>query len=1275
MAFSFSQSMLCFITFTCFLYIAKPSNLNQDTLLQGHHLTKSDRLISSSGWSTLSFFQCDGSEGFYLGVRPSSDDSCFAYFWVANRDMPIHDPSFLTIDQHGNLKIISNVANSTFMLYNSSESYNNSSTISAILQDNGNLMLREMNQDGSLKRLLWQSFDHPTDTFIPGMKLGFDRRTGQNWSITSWRSYKTPLSGSFTLGVDPKTKELVMWWRGNIVWSSGQWSNGSFVNLKSPRYQKDFVFKYFSDENSTYVTYVPVGYLLYSCIGDNFLYGCSMPSLPKCRNNDSLYLGNWSSYGVMSSKGFVFDESENLSNFDCWMKCLNNCTCEAYSYVNEDATGCEIWSKDSAKFVATNNFTAGGRHIYFLRKKKATSEFQLPWIHSQNKQELHYHLALILFNAGKAKIWIISAIVGTVVLIVLCFTCIKLCRKLKEKVFKLSCTMCAAENRKKRTMLLSEIGGNTAKSIVYSERREHRKEKRRNDDTHIFDLQTILEATSNFSSTNKIGEGGFGPVYKGKLPNGQEVAIKRLSKSSGQGLIEFKNEAMLIVKLQHTNLVKLLGFCIDKEERILVYEYLPNKSLNLYLFDSNKKSVLDWKIRCKIIEGIAQGLVYLHQYSRLKVIHRDLKASNILLDNELNPKISDFGMARIFGLIESEELTNRIVGTYGYMSPEYAMMGVISTKTDMKNRNMSLGRQLTNFFFQAWKLWNEGEGLMLMDRALGGSYPPIQVLRYIHVGLLCTQDQAIKGVFKFFTFKKIGEISSNKKKDSILRFIIFTCFFHATKPSNSNTDTLLQDHHLTKTDRLVSSIGWYTLSFFQYKGSEDFYLGVSYFWISNRDTPIRDPSFLTIDQHGNMKIISNAGNPTIMLYSSEADQSNNSSTAISAILENNGNFVLRETDQDGSVKRVKELVMWWRGNIVWSSGQWNNGSGSFTNLMSPLYKKDFIFNYFSDENPTNVTYAPVGRYIYIGLWGSIYGRVSGNFYSCIDNYLLSGCSMPRLPKCRDDDSLYLGNWSSYGVIVRGSYNFDCWMKCLNNCTCEAFSYVNEDESGCEIWIGARTQQSLWPPISTYIRQNLQVRKQVNVENRKKRTKLLGEIGGNTAISMAYSEIREQRRDGRTSDVMYFFDFQTILEEPTNFSSSNKIGEGGFGPVYKGKLPSGQEIALDKKNKLIKFGYMSPKYVMMGVISTKIDVYTFGILLLEILSGKKNSDDYPAWKLWNDGEALKLMDVMLDGSYSPTQVLRYIHIGLLCIQDQARDRPTMLEVVSFLSNEIAHLPST
>ncbi|TKY47435.1 G-type lectin S-receptor serine/threonine-protein kinase [Spatholobus suberectus] len=325
---AFRNRILCFITFTCLLQLTNPSNLNGDTLLQGHQITITDSLISSSGMFTLSFFQFDKSEDFYLGIRLSVSANSSSYYWIANRDKPIHDHAgVLTIDQYGSLKIVSNGGNSTIVLYFADAASNNS--ISAVLQDAGNFVLREMNPDGTVKRELWQSFDYLTDTIIPGMKLG--------------------------------------------------------------------------------------------------------------------------------------------------------------------------------------STTAPGRQIYFIR-------------------------------SGKAKM------------------------------------------RKNRNNLLSDIGRNTAISIAYGERREKRKDEETSDETYIFDFQTILEATANFSSTNKIGEGGFGPVYKGKLPNGQEIAIKRLSKGSGQGLNEFKNEAMLIVKLQHTNLVRLLGFCIDKEERILVYEYMPNKSLNLYLF-------------------------------------------------------------------------------------------------------------------------------------------------------------------------------------------------------------------------------------------------------------------------------------------------------------------------------------------------------------------------------------------------------------------------------------------------------------------------------------------------------------------------------------------------------------------------------------------------------------------------------------------------------------------------------------------------------------------
>ncbi|BAT94001.1 hypothetical protein VIGAN_08056600 [Vigna angularis var. angularis] len=273
-------------------------------------------------------------------------------------------------------------------------------------------------------------------------------------------------------------------------------------------------------------------------------------------------------------------------------------------------------------------------------------------------------------------------------------------------------------------------------------------------DSLQFDLATIEAATNRFSDENKIGKGGFGVVYKGVLPDGQEIAVKRLSVTSLQGAVEFRNEAALVAKLQHRNLVRLLGFCLEGQEKILIYEYIPNKSLDYFLFNSMKQRELDWSQRYKIIVGIARGILYLHEDSQLRIVHRDVKASNVLLDENMNPKISDFGMAKIFQADQTQVNTGRIVGTYGYMSPEYAMRGQFSMKSDVfsfgvlvleivsgkKNTDFYQSNHADDLLIFAWKKWTEQTPMEFVDPTLRGSCSRNEVNRCIHIGLLCVQE-------------------------------------------------------------------------------------------------------------------------------------------------------------------------------------------------------------------------------------------------------------------------------------------------------------------------------------------------------------------------------------------------------------------------------------------------------------------------------------------------------------------------------------------------------
>ncbi|XP_076949638.1 cysteine-rich receptor-like protein kinase 42 [Bidens hawaiensis] len=268
-----------------------------------------------------------------------------------------------------------------------------------------------------------------------------------------------------------------------------------------------------------------------------------------------------------------------------------------------------------------------------------------------------------------------------------------------------------------------------------------------------YKYETLEKATNYFDLSNKLGQGGAGSVYKGTLPNGDVVAVKRLFFNTRQWVDEFFNEVNLISAIEHKNLVKLLACSIEGPESLLVYEYVPNKSLDHFLFDKDKVQVLTWRQRMAVILGTAEGLVYLHGGCHVRIIHRDIKSSNILLDKDFNPKIADFGLVRTFGADRSH-LTTGIAGTLGYMAPEYIVRGQLTEKADVFSfgvvvleiacgkRNNAFVEDTGSLLQSVWKLYKEGVVTEAIDPLLNGEFPEHEALEVMQIGLLCTQASA-----------------------------------------------------------------------------------------------------------------------------------------------------------------------------------------------------------------------------------------------------------------------------------------------------------------------------------------------------------------------------------------------------------------------------------------------------------------------------------------------------------------------------------------------------
>ncbi|KAK9155995.1 hypothetical protein Sjap_003475 [Stephania japonica] len=738
-------------------------------------LSFNQTLISSNQNFKLGFFTPTNSNSnsniWYLGIW-FNKIPIRTYVWIANRDNPFHSSSSpaLKLNNNGHLTLV----NETNHVIWSSSSLNPSNRthtpVFALLLDNGNLVIKsQISTNDDSNGYVWQSFDHPSDNLIDGMKLGCDLKLGLSRKLRSWKSSDDPSNGDFVYEMERRGFPGLVLRNGSTnLYRTGPWTGIQFSGTpelkKNPVFEPIFVYDkeevYYAFRRTEAVVSMlrldPTGSLYRVTWNDRRLQWVVMISVLKDQCNK---YGLCGAHGVCNVddpvpckclKGFVPNAPQNWSRVDwsggcrrrtsldcgkgdgfvkfsslkvpdstfawvnmsmglgeCRMKCLKNCSCTAFANadVRDSGSGCVLWFGD---LIDLREFTAGGGQDLYVRM--AASELEAQQGGSNKKKKRAVVVASVSVVTG---ILLVASIVW--------------------------CFILSTRRRQRGEGSINQDRDST-----------------RELELPLFDFVTVATATNNFSNNKVVGEGGFGPVYKGILPNGQEIAVKRLSENSGQGLREFKNEIILISKLQHRNLVKVLGCCIQREEMMLVYEYMPNKSLDNFIFDKERSQLLCWEKRFDIIIGIAQGLLYLHRDSRLRIIHRDLKAANILLDREMNPKISDFGLAKTFGGDETQANTRRVVGTYGYMSPEYAADGLFSMKSDVfsfgvltleivsgkRNKGFYLAGHDFNLLGHAWNLWNEDRALELVDEVFTVDVSSRSaVLRCIQVGLLCVQQR------------------------------------------------------------------------------------------------------------------------------------------------------------------------------------------------------------------------------------------------------------------------------------------------------------------------------------------------------------------------------------------------------------------------------------------------------------------------------------------------------------------------------------------------------
>ncbi|TVU16256.1 hypothetical protein EJB05_39809, partial [Eragrostis curvula] len=747
-----------------------------DTLGKGGNITGDETLVSAGGTFTLGFFSLGApTKRYYLGIwfTVSREAIC----WVGNRERPLQDNNgVLVISDTGSLLL----RDGSGQIAWSSNSTASSSSVEAQLLDSGNLVVRDPGSSSSTV-LLWQSFDHPSNTLLSGMKLGKDLWNGVEWYLTSWRSADDPYPGAFRRVLDTSGRPDLIVWQGDVKkyrtgpWN-GRWFSGvpevsSYSNLVT--YQVTTIpdeisygytakagapltrvvvmdtgvvrrlgwdanartwQKYFEGPRDaacdTYGNCGAFGLCDAGAASTSFC-GCVRGFSPAsqsawnlrdfyggCRRNVALQCSSSgvTTDGFVPVKGVKLPDTHNASVDtgitvkECRRRCRANCSCVAYAAADirggGSGSGCIIWTAD----IVDLRYVDQGQDLYL---RLAKSE---------------------LVN------------LGDIIII--------------DKDFPLSAVVAPLASTVAVVIMFLLIWWRTKRSasagIVPQDQ---------NIGVLRLDLPIVKEATGDFSRSHVIGEGGFAIVYQGELPDGRTVAVKRLKQSAltDKGKSDFEREVLVMASLRHGNLLRLLAYCNEGNERVLIYAYMRNKSLDLYIFgtpsptcEPRDRAKLNWRQRLDIIQGVAHGVAYLHAGSDESVVHRDLKPSNVLLDDNWRPKIADFNTAKLFISDQPDQSDPTIVISPGYASPEYALQGDMTLKCDVYSFGVILLEILSGrrngpsrgLISSARVFWEQNMPMALLDPVVPLPVsPPNSVLsseleRCVTIGLRCVHEAA-----------------------------------------------------------------------------------------------------------------------------------------------------------------------------------------------------------------------------------------------------------------------------------------------------------------------------------------------------------------------------------------------------------------------------------------------------------------------------------------------------------------------------------------------------